>query len=118
VRRRATVLIALAFISGCSFIGVRGPGSRGVECTTNRTAPVVDTVATAGAIIGITSSLIKKSNHCNEDPGGEPHFCVYGLIAGTFVLAGIPYALSAIYGHSTVSSCKRFRAKHDATYLR
>ena len=100
-------MIAVVFTSACSFIGVRGPESRGAECSTNRTAPIVDTVIAVGSAVGATAGFISASKNCMHL--GEDDFCGSKLIAGTLVVLGIPYALSAFYGHTTVSRCRRFR---------
>ena len=108
----------MVLLSACSFIGVRGPTSRGVECTSRRTAPYVDTVVAVGALIGTTTALISASKNCDQNPGEEPRMCFSRLVGAMVLLTGLPYAFSAAYGHSTVSSCRRFRATNDASYLR
>jgi hypothetical protein len=109
MRQLGGLVMALCLVSACSFIGVRGPGSRGMECTVNRTAPAVDTVVAVGAAVGTAAAYISASKHC-QDNGGEPHFCGQKLVGGIALLIAIPYSFSALYGHTTVSSCRRFRS--------
>ena len=113
--RWVALLVALV-LSACSFIGVRGPESRGMDCSSNRTAPAVDTLVAVGAAVGTVAALISKSKHCMEESfSGEPSTCVQRALAGVSIVIGVPYALSAVYGYTTVSTCRRYRAHPPAT---
>lgn len=112
---RVACVVVLVLVPACSFIAVRGPASRGTDCSHNRTAPAFDTVAAVGAAIATTALLVSKSRHCMEtSTSGEPAVCIQSALIGVSLLIGVPYAISAVYGHTTVSTCQRYRAQHTA----
>ena len=113
MRQLGGLVLVACLVPACSFIGVHGPQSRGVDCSYNRTAPAVDTFVAVGATVATIASLVSKSRHCrDESTSGEPSVCFQSLFVGVSLLVGVPYALSALYGHTTVSSCQRYRAQH------
>jgi hypothetical protein len=116
MRRLTAAVIVVVMMSGCSFIGVRGPSSRKLDCTDDFALPVFDTVifaaATAAAVSVFYASATAKP--CT----GE---CIMGdLASGYAQVVGIPTALlamlygtSAASGYSTVAQCNSSKQEHQ-----
>jgi len=114
--RVVAALVVVAMLSGCSFIGVRGPSSTKLDCTDDFALPVFDTVifaaATAAAVSVFYASATAKP--CT----GE---CIMGdLASGYAQVVGIPTALlallygtSAASGYSRVAQCNSSKQEHQ-----
>jgi hypothetical protein len=100
-------------VTGCSFLFVQPPheeyGSRGViGCTTNRAAPVIDTIFT---LTNFFSALYVAS---------EDNVTNKGASVGAGLAVGALWLSSAIYGYYNTSQCSELLAdsEDDAPYRR
>jgi hypothetical protein len=97
-------------LSGCSFIGVRGPTSKGSDCTSNVALPVVDTVAALGyAIMAASAVHLVSTSDCDQSSGGcyaEAYAAVIGIPSG--VLGVVLFGGSAIYGYMKSGECRAY----------
>ena len=99
------MVIAAVFATGCSVIAVRGPRKSptgDVTCPTpSYVPPVLDAVIAAAGV-----ALIVLGATAEKDPEGHTvtarNFAAYPGIA-----MAIPFGLSAGYGFSKVSGCRR-----------
>ena len=106
------LLVALAagpLFTGCSFIGVRGPGALPdpapppdeVHCTTDDLLPSVDALAGAGALVAAVGGTLIE--HTSES--GSPHdFTKYYMLP--LIAVGIVYFVSASAGTHRVEQCQ------------
>jgi hypothetical protein len=112
MRRYLVALILQATFGACSFIETRGPASRGLKCTDIPIAPTVDLLLTAASIGGATAAIVSAArSDCGPDY--DVSCGIEGFLAIPALLVAIPYGLSAIYGYSTVSSCKTYRRSYE-----
>lgn len=110
MRARWLVLVLLV---GCSFARVRGPKSRGVECTSGRAAPIADTILATGMAALAATGFVKDSQcDARRAANDSDAICLsmlYGLPAG---VAAVTYMVSAMYGYTTVGTCQDFKRDH------
>lgn len=109
----ACACLLAAVLSGCSWIGVRGPasasGAAARDCTSSSALPAVDTgVAVLGGAGILTAAILAASVS-----GCRGEFCGFGANIGA-VVSGIAgavlaafYAPSAYYGWKEVGACRR-----------
>jgi cell division septation protein DedD len=103
------VAIAMCFLAGCSFVGVRGPSDRmGVlpddesklSCTRSTMLPTLDALGgAAGLVVAAGGSILQ---YTSED-GKPEHFLQY--YAGPIALVSIVYLVSASYGNNRITWC-------------
>ena len=113
-------------VCGCSFIGVRGPGSeKPPDCTESNAAPIADTVGASVfylySAIGLVATLAGDSG---TGPGiSLPPGLVAG-ISGALALFGTLYTISAVHGYHATARCRKAelddvsdnrKARHEAT---
>lgn len=98
-----------AIASGCSFIGVQGPGALPdpsppadqIHCTTADFLPSIDALAGAGALVAAAGGTIIE--HTSES--GSPHdFGKYYMLP--LVAVGIVYFVAASTGTHRVEQCE------------
>jgi hypothetical protein len=105
---RATGLVLVTLLSGCSLIAVRGapstdPGYRPVRCTESLAPPVLDTIP-AAVLLLITGAVL--GDIANDPPGMEGRALAGGLVGIVFGIPGLVFAGSAYYGYSRTSDCR------------
>jgi len=103
VRRFVDGLAALAMMSGCSFIGVRGPSTPpGKPCTTTSTAPIVDDV-TGSVLTAFALGVFYLDSQCGNNVGCGLGTVLFGLPGAALA---VTYFVSARYGYRRVGECR------------
>lgn len=106
---RALALVAACSVTGCSFIGVRGPVHTAtpvqdpslVRCTDSSILPSLDAVAgVLGAGAALFGTIVDQTDAHTDLPN---HFTAY--YAGPLLVAGIVYLWSASYGTNRTEAC-------------
>lgn len=99
--------VALA-MSGCSLLAVRGPRSRGMDCTSSTAAPILDTVATVAAAVAagavFTQIDVKPGSDGTPDPAGF----VVAFVGVPMVVLAATYGISAAYGFVQTGKCRDY----------
>lgn len=108
--RQSTAALILAAVGGCSFIGVRGSASNGVDCTDGVAAPVLDTIVTAGLIAAFVKLFIVAHDDACQ---GQMYCGLWSDLGAAAMIASIPPGASAFWGYSTVSECKSFKQERS-----
>ena len=102
-------VLASAWLAGCSFFGVHGPGALPdpspppdqIHCTTDDLLPSVDALGGAGALTAAVGGTIIE--HTSDS--GSPHdFTKYYMLP--LVAVGIVYFVSASMGTHRVEQCQ------------
>jgi hypothetical protein len=109
IRRAAMTLQAAALAlacSGCSFFFVKGPpdhpsNHQGIDCTSSRTAPVIDVVLGGLSTIGTIAAAARPQGPAPA-PDNSGVLVVGALESGVFLL-------SSIYGFTATAKCERAR---------
>lgn len=113
---RVLMLPAALTLSGCSFAFVdpppkhpeRLPPGVPLHCTTNRWAPIVDTVVTA--FQGVRTALAVNAN--DEEYVDYPISRDADIAAG--IALGVGFGVAAIWGHVSTSKCASLKAAERA----
>lgn len=93
---RRFILGAAIVASGCSAFMTRPPSQR---CTSSRVQPIIDTAITAALVAGAVIAAVDRD--CGPDSCGHT-FDPTAL----YVVGALPFAIAAVYGFSTASSCR------------
>lgn len=104
MKTTALLLALTLLVNGCSMLFVRPPRPSGGAgpggCTTNKVAPVLDTMFTGWQAVRITIAATASEDAYR----GAPLTREADLLIG--VLLGVVGASSAIYGFSAVNECR------------
>jgi hypothetical protein len=113
IGRRAAAIVALLYVTGCSFVVMdrapkHDPGVRPVSCDTSRAAPIADTV-----IAGLATAAIGKIYYEDAQvPDSQKHGVASPLIV-LVPLVLLPMILahggSAYAGYMAANRCERYR---------
>jgi hypothetical protein len=99
VKRSLRLLVAVLWLGGCSLATVRPPPSGpGTDCTTDKTAPVVDLIG-AGAVGAIAVSALSSDDRAAWESPGK----------AAFLASVTALTLSGLWGLSRVNACRERR---------
>lgn len=111
---RACSLLVACALTGCSFVGVRGPvhtavptqDPKSIKCTDSSLLPSVDAVlGSIGVGAAIFGSIVDQTVAHTDLPD---HFTKY--YAGPLVVLGLAYLWSASFGTNRVEACTDAKA--------
>jgi len=108
------VAFALTVAPACSLLTVRGapsrdPGTRPIDCTRSRFAPIVDTVP-AVVLLGTALAVLADISGDDANDGDAGRTLAGGLVVIVFGVPGLPFAGSAWYGYAKTGRCRRMNA--------
>ena len=98
--------IVAVFATGCSFILTQSPPSpprtEPVTCKDTYGPPIIDTSLGATGLVGFIVASATPTDDRPSDRGG-PLITIPDVV---FLLVGLPFAISAVYGFSDVYACR------------